>query len=178
LGASFRLPYRSCSRSISVATEILILHFVVQEAAGNDGAPLPAAPRAAMRSGRPFMSASPSCPKVKYGSLRGGSDCLSGELGGIWFSGVAGRGLSVIFFLRCGAELSQAGPGVKPSRSPRSIICRIAVSRISTSVVYVDLRSPFGGWSYVRIVILWGPSAHVSGPVRLVWRRWPSSPIV
>jgi hypothetical protein len=123
--------------------------------------------------------AKPRCQQYqKYGSLRGGRDCLSGELGGIWFSGVAGRGLSVIFFLRCGAELSQAGPGVKPSRSPRSIICRIAVSRISTSVVYVDLRSPFGGWSYVRIVILWGPSAHVSGPVRLVWRRWPSSPIV
>jgi hypothetical protein len=69
--------------------------------------------------------------------------------------------------------------GALPGRAtPRPIICRIAVSRISTSVVYVDLRSPFGGWSYVRIVILWGPSAHVSGPVRLVWRRWPSSPVV
>jgi hypothetical protein len=55
LGASFRLPYQSRSRSISVATEILILHFVVHEAAGNDGAPLPARPWSVEDIGAAFI---------------------------------------------------------------------------------------------------------------------------
>src|SRR5690242_283127 len=47
------------------------------------------------------MSAAPTCSKLKYCFLPGGSFLRSSVgLGRFWVSGVAGRGLSVIFFLR------------------------------------------------------------------------------